>query len=252
MRIGKKGTASDAFVQEVWFEGVPVQEVWYEGVKLYPDERTLVRDLVLGLPADAFWLHAQDAAERGLAMPVLEVNGKQFHLYQGDGSLPVLRWVNGVFRAEADAGLLFHEVLGSVCTVSARVPERTVSLPVGTMYSADDAVELEVLPPLEGSRFEWYWWGDKRHAHGHYRLQLVSPGSGEVYFEEEAYKSGRTGRTNAFLVPEAPAGDVAARAGIRYYASKYSGGASNHQFLYPAFDREWRLRVLGCTLQRRK
>lgn len=241
---------SRGFVQEIWLEGVPVTEVWAEGVKYYPDARTVVRDLVLGLPADAYWLHAQDAAERGLAMPVLEVNGKHFHLYQGDGTLPVLRWVNGVFRAEADAGLLFHEVLGSVCTVSARVPERTVSLPVGTMCSADDAVELVVLPPLEGTRFEWYWWGNKRHAHGHYRLQLVSPGSGEVYFEEEAYKSGRTGKWGGFAVPGAPAGDVAARAGILYYASKHSGGASNHRFVYPAFDRSWQVEVKGCTLQR--
>ena len=46
MRVALKGKSVDAFVQEVWFEGVPAREVWYEGVKLYPDAERSARCLL--------------------------------------------------------------------------------------------------------------------------------------------------------------------------------------------------------------
>ena len=251
MYLGLKGTASRAFVQELWFEGVPAGEVWFEGVRLYPDDRTLVRDLVLSGGRDAYWVHAMDAVSKGAegTLLVLTVGDRQFHLGVGDGTLPVLRWVQGAWRAEAEYGLLLHEVLHAEVTVDAVVHERRIVLPVGPMSGGED-VTLRVLPVIEGTRTEWTQWGNKRHAHGHYWQSFTSPSTGVKFFEKENYKSGRTPKVGHFDVSAGPEEDEESIMRIWFYMTKHTGGAKEHAIVYPAFERRWRMRVEGCTLQR--
>ena len=253
MYIGKRGLVSRGFVQEVWFEGVPAAEVWYEGVKLYPDERTVVRDLVLGGVSDAYWVHAVDAVSssvQGVRMR-LTVGERQFHLGLGDGSLPVLRWVNGAWRAEAEHGLLLNEVLRAEVLVEAEVPERSVVLAAPPMTGGED-VTLKVLPVIEGTVTRWRQYGNKRRAGGHYWQSFTSPTTGEVFFKQEVYKEGRTARTYGFSIPAGPVSDTESIMRVWFYMTRYTGGATGHTIVYPAFSRLWTVRVQGCTLQRKE
>ena len=180
---------------------------------------------------------------------VLTVGDRQFHLGVGDGTLPVLRWVQGAWRAEAAYGLLLHDVLRAAVTVDAVVPERRIVLPVGPMSGGED-VTLRVLPVIEGTRTEWTQWGDKSGAHGYYCQSFTSPVTGVKFFEDELYKSGRTPRVYGFDVPAGPEEDAESILRVWFYMTKYTGGADNHAIVYPAFDRSWRMSVKGCTLQR--
>lgn len=252
MRAGQRGVASDAFVQEVWVGGIPAAEVWAEGVKYYPDERTTVRDIVLGGGDDAYWVHTADAIKKGVQgmLLELELNGQRYHLGQGDGTLPILQDAGGAWRADATLGLKLSDVLHATATLTASVPERRMMLDAPAMTGGED-VTLRVLPVIAGTRTRWVQWGGKRHAHGHYWQAFTSPSTEEEFFRRELYKSGRTSRRYTFNVSAGPVSDTYSNLRIWFYMTKHSGGAHSHTIIYPAFTRSWTVKVLGCTLQRK-
>ena len=250
MYAGLRGMASGAFVQELWFAGLPVVDVWEVGTKLYPDERTLVRDLVLTPSADVYWVHLQESLRlgRGGVQAELLIGGQRFNLGGGDGTLPVLEYVGGAWRAETADGLLLHECVGAEVVVRARVPERTLALAVPVLSNCD-VCELPVLPVLDGTRVRWRQWGNKRHAHGYGYVSAASVVSGDVFCQVNSYTSGRTERSQEFVLNGGPLEDNGSVLRVWYVCTKYSGGTKNYSVVYPAFEKEWHLRVAGCTLQ---
>ena len=248
MHAGQKGIATNGFVQELWIGGVPVREAWCEGVKLYPDERTVVRDIVLGAADDHYWLHAMDAAGKGKSEMVMTLGGVQYHLYRGDGSLPVMRDVGGAFRVPDGCRVLLSDCLDATVSVRAVVPERRVPLSVPSLKPGDE-YEVRVLPVIEGTRTSWVQWGSKRHAHGYYWQRVTSPTTGTVFFEQQLYKSGRSAKTYSWAIPASPAADREALLKMWFYVTKHSGGVSSQSVIWPAFEREWQVPVLGVTLQ---
>lgn len=250
MRIGKRGTAADGFVQELWFDGVPVRDVWYEGVKFYPDERTVVRDVVTQMPEDCYWVHAVDACRKGLVLLVAEVAGRMVHLFRGDGSLPVLRWVDGAWRADESAGLLLSECQGGELVVRAAVPERAGSA-LCPAYGEVGTMEWD-LPLLPGTRMCFSWWGGQRGKW----CQLTNinvqgfPG-GRVYLEEYSISArGRGDHFDEVLLADVDATDRWWRGSV---CVSGIGGLDKGMYpVYPAFEMEWRMPVLGVTLQRKK
>lgn len=260
MRIGQRGTASDAFVQEVWFEGVPVSSVWYEGVKLYPDERTVVRDLVLEAPPElSYWVHACRAVSDGVsnARMVATIAGKRFHMGSGDGSLPVLREVGGAWRADESAGLLLQECLHQVVTVEAEVPERWFMLWSGDLLRSS-AVENDftsvILPAIDSGRKKTRF---RYGAIGRSGASFVSSVSlevagGSVFFESREPVAMRGSFWFEMDVNASPvdAGENIIR--FEHRAVKWFSRARDGSIIYPAFTRSWDIKVLGCTLQHRK
>ena len=262
MYVGMKGVTSRAFVQEVWLDGVPVREMWYDGVKIYPDERTSVRDLVLSTPEGdtRYWKHAVHAAAHGEALMEMTLGERKFHLGTGDGSLPVLTEVGGAWRVE-DGELLLADTLRKPVTVRADVPERTGMKKIICAYNGQYKITWEEdLPLLEGARFgmELRNYSRKRSAYSSFH-DITSLPSGRTW---DAYqgiqKNWYRPFTNSGLIKDAdvPEDDnafscVFATSGGCYY----DPGQREYQYAFPwwpAFKRTWELRILGVTLQHRK
>lgn len=261
MHAGKKGVTSQAFVQEVWLAGVPVNEVWSEGTKFYPDERTTVRDLVLSTPEGdtRYWKHAVHAAAHGEALMEMTLGERRFHLGTGDGSLPVLRDVGGAWRVE-EGDLLLSEVLRKDVVVHADVPQRTGLKKVIHAYESWYMIEWNDLPMLGGMQFgmELRNYSRKRSLYSGWRNIVSSPSGMTWQPGGGIHKNVSRPRTPAGLITDAGISDDDVSYSIECMTSGgayYDPGAREYQYVFPiwpAFERTWSLRVLGCTLQHRK
>lgn len=269
MRLGLRGVTSDSFVQELWFNQRPPRELWYEGVKLYPDERTVVRDIVIGEPADShYWRHAVDAAERGSALLVMTLAGRRFHLGRGDGSLPVLRDVGGAWRATEDMQIKLTDCLDAVVTLSAAVPERSGGVfPEAVNEEKHEFVLYECgLPWLPGTRVRVrYSKGRKKRNFwaGNQFVVLGMP-SKTVHAEGHCYVDDYWRGDVNELLPEVTRSvwenkvwdDVLVERDEWLYigcAGRNQGnGTASVELVFPAFTRSWRVGVLGVTLQPKK
>lgn len=268
MFAGMRGVASEALVREVWFEGVPAADVWYEGVRLYPPDLPEVRDLVLELPvADAYWVHALEAAKLGVAPLVMRVGDAVYHLGWGDGSAPVLAYVDGAFRAEPGSGLLVLDTVGAVFTVEGKVPER-ITGPYKCVDGEPVVGRVVDLPWLSGTKVKARWSKGEKKRRAGVRFEVKGipsdsvRASGHVFTDAE-YR-GRCSR----VMPDVNDGwddkvwsdvmvDGDMKLGLSYDGTgsavwkvgKRTVNSAKLELIFPAFERSWELRVLGVTGQ---
>lgn len=254
--IFSHGDFLNAFALEVWAGDVPAEEVWVGDEKVYPDERTEVRDIALDEPDGHYWLHALDAAKAGVAYMVMTLGGRDYHLYHGDGTLPILQSVNGCFRADSYAGILLSDCLGATVTVRASVPQRT------SQQAMNGKLVLDV-PWIPGTKMVGRWSkGQKRRWAG---VQVKATGlpSGTVHCGGSCETSEHKRGWKHHLMPddghkwynpvwrdELVEGDTRLELWCNGIGS--SGDSGRLEAIFPAFEREWRLRVLGVTLQHNK
>lgn len=254
--IFSHGSFLNAFALEVWAGDVPALEVWAGDEKVYPDERVTVRDIVLSEADGHYWLHAKEAAKAGLAMMVMTLGGRQFHLYHGDGTLPILPEVGGAFRASEFDGILLSDCIDATVTVSANVPSRT------SEQAKNDELVLDV-PWLPGSKVMARWSKGKKRKWAGCAVRVTGLSSGTVHCagscETSQHKRGWKSHLmpddthkwyNAVWKDELVAEDRKLHLWCQGVGS--SGDSGRVEVIFPAFERSWQLKVLGVTLQHNK
>lgn len=260
MYISLKGKVERAFVPEVWLDGVPAAELWYEGRKLYPDERTRVKDIVLGFKEGterAYWVHAVDAVQGGASAGCfmrMRFKGREWMLYSTYDELPCLRAVNGMLRFAADDGILLQDCVGARVQVDVVVPERRGKGLRSALLNAPGYVEEKLwdLPLLPGTRIvlegykgqkkEWAYWNN---------VSVVGVPSGRVYVQGWQTRATQYGRgaviKDVAKLSEVDLSDEGWRGTANLYGS--AGWYDGLVPVYPAFSMSWEVPVLGVTLQ---
>ena len=274
MKLGLKGMTSSAFVQSAWYEGVPARSIWFNGEKLYPDERTRVRDIVLDLTEDPYLKHAVDAAMKGQAFIEMELAGKRYHLYRGDGSLPVLKDVGGVFRADYAAGIQLSDCLDAEVIIRAVVPNR-FSQQYYEPTGEDKRFQID-LPWLQNTKIRVWWAKGKKRVQAGVEFEVWGAymrysntedavvgfvnkiASGYVFTDEhkrnkhyhwipdDEHKWGG----DKFFEDEYMDTAYAMRCTLKSLGSAVPD-ATKIEFLFPSFYLRKEARILGVTLQRK-
>lgn len=111
------------FLEEVWLGDVPVEEVWHGDVRIFPDELTVLRKLVVpqGSLGGAYWQHAIEAGsvsillgDRVVSADQVEVLPDGVSLVFAEGARPPAGEVSGLrsvtlrLQAEAHESAQFH------------------------------------------------------------------------------------------------------------------------------------------------
>lgn len=247
MKIGLKGTVAAGGVKEIWCGGTRFREVWAEGEQYYSDSVAKVSRFVLSDPVEAsYWTHVVHAVQElmpGL-LAELEFNGQRFHLGAGDGSLPVIRYSDGWWQVDGSAELLVSSFLGGEVVVRAAVPESMVVFPAMVSGWKEGSSEVaEIRPPLDGTRYRCsVVCGGSTLAFCLFQVS-VQPASAEDFL----LLSNRAWVRASYTVdvPAVPEIDKFAAVRLEILACNNGTTRINGAMMYPAFEKEFRMRVIN-------
>lgn len=151
MKVGLKGTVSAGLIKEVWCVGRRVREVWAQGEQYFSDDLSKIRRFTLSDPEEMeYWVHVVSALEnkRSKTLVTMNVNGRLFHLVQGDGTIPVLGYDDGWWVVPDGIELNYEELKSNEILVAASVPLTKVEFPViNTIFNPGSTV-VRVLEPI--------------------------------------------------------------------------------------------------------
>lgn len=275
MRI-HTGELSDAFVLEVDLGNKPVWEVDYGETKIYPDEGTRIEAVVVdvtespwlqvGTDEWIYWIHAMDATRKesnSKCNMKVEVGGKKYSLNAEVDGLPRCFFDErtGIVRfGELDGPVLQDVVGGGIIKFLGHIPERSVTMVKPGQDGANVTYE-QFLPMLPDMRFEVQWnKGQKKKSAG-INFWLRGLPSKHLHCEGGGQKNGhgrglQTGwarmKDGAFALVNGGYFNVADNDhfdGDTGWEMEMANRQSCSQYqiksFYPAFDKEWDMKVVG-------
>lgn len=224
------------FLEEVWLGDVPVEEIWHGDVRIFPDELTTLRKLVVpqGTLGGAYWQHAIEAGSVSILLGDRVVSADQVEV------LP--DWVSLVFAegARPPAG----DVSGLRSVTLRLQAEAHESAKFYSPYCGS-AQGLVPLPLLPGSVVRWVLHKGMKRVSSWAEVFLYNEhGVQRFYRRVQINGHHRSPNSYAMALQEGEYGlaDKKARFSMRCGGG---GQITNWRVSFPAFSLELQVPILG-------